>query len=205
MAFKISLILLFFSSFLVCHTYAQDVILKRTGEKLSIKVKSLSDSLITYATADKTNPTGETLVVISVSEVASITYESGQRISFVEPLQPAPANSYARDSPRLTQSELFTKGRGDAIVYYQGYKGAATGTLIVSLLSPLVGLIPAVACSATPPSVYRVVTPDSRMLSNVDYTNGYLRESRRIKARRVWTNWGIGLGVNLALVLILAN
>jgi hypothetical protein len=201
-----------FAGMWVLGAQAQDLILKRNGEELSVKIKAVSDSVITYAITDKDNPqAAEIQNIISVSEVAVIKYASGKRISFVEPLASdvAPARSPAyiqRDAPTtLTNSDLYLKGRADATMYYQGYRGAATGTLLVGLVSPLVGLIPAIACSSTQPSPYRVVTPDARMLSNPEYQRGYLREARRIKSRRVWQNWGIAFGVNLALVVLVSR
>lgn len=195
---------------------AQDIILKRTGEELAVKVTSVSDSVIAYIIIDKTDPQAAGIQnTISVSEVAVIKYASGKRLSFVEPLPgdavPVASPTYSptytqRNSPAtLTNTDLYLRGRTDATIYYHGYRGAATGTLLVSLVSPLVGLVPAIACSATQPSSFRVVTPDSRMLGNPEYQQGYLREARRIKSRRVWQNWGIAFGVNLALAVLISQ
>ncbi|WP_266367019.1 hypothetical protein [Tellurirhabdus rosea] len=99
----------------------------------------------------------------------------------------------------------YYRGTRDADQYYTGYKGAGTGTLIASLISPLAGLIPAIACSTTPPREMSLGYPNSTTYEHADYRMGYNRQAKKIKSRKVWTNWGIGLGTNLILALILAS
>lgn len=106
----------------------------------------------------------------------------------------------------LKKSEdLYVKGQVDAERNYVKYKGAAAGTLIVSLISPLVGLIPAIACSSTSPKVTNLGYPDEKLFQDKEYRNGYTTKAKKTKKRKVWTNWGIGFGVNVLLVLILGS
>ncbi|WP_373493239.1 hypothetical protein [Aquiflexum sp.] len=105
----------------------------------------------------------------------------------------------------LNQNDLFVKGQLDASRYYKGYKGAGTGTLIASLISPLVGLIPAIATSSTTPQEINLGYPDPELFQQTEYYNSYTQKSKKIKQGKVWTNWAIGFGVNLVAVLILLN
>jgi hypothetical protein len=104
----------------------------------------------------------------------------------------------------VSPQDLYVKGQMDAEVNYKKYKGAATGTLIVSLLSPLVGLIPAIACSATTPKIENLGYPDPKLFMQKDYHDSYTHKAKKIKSRKVWKNWGIGFGVNLVAVLLIS-
>lgn len=105
----------------------------------------------------------------------------------------------------LTAKDLYVKGQFDAETNYKKYKGAATGTLITSLLSPLVGLIPAIACSATTPKIENLGYPDAKLFMQKEYHDSYTRKAKKIKAGKVWKNWGIGFGVNIVAVLLISS
>jgi hypothetical protein len=100
--------------------------------------------------------------------------------------------------------DLSVKGQVDAEKHYKKYKGAATGTLIASLVSPIVGLVPAIITSSTTPRLENLGYPDESLFKQADYHNAYTRKAKKMKAGKVWKNWGIGFGVNLVLVLIIA-
>jgi hypothetical protein len=88
------------------------------------------------------------------------------------------------------------------VKYYKGYKAAGTGTLVTSLfLSPLVGLIPAIACSSTPPDRYNLSYPDEDKMKKNEYYSGYTQKAKKIKQGKVWTNWGISYVIILFLVI----
>ena len=105
----------------------------------------------------------------------------------------------------LSSGDLFTLGKTDASKHYKGYKGAGTGTLITGLLSPIVGLIPAIACSSTEPKEMNLSYPNQELMKNADYNNGYTQKAKKIKQGKVWTNWGIAFGANIVAVLILSS
>lgn len=104
----------------------------------------------------------------------------------------------------VPSEDLSVKGQIDAQKHYKKYKGAATGTLIASLVSPLVGLVPAIITSSTTPRLENLGYPDESLFKQADYHNAYTKKAKRIKSGKVWKNWGIGFGVNLVLVLIIA-
>lgn len=111
------------------------------------------------------------------------------------------AQLYTIDKPE----DLNIKGQIDAARHYKRYKGAATGTLLTSLLSPVIGLIPAIICSATNPKIENLGYPNEELFKQAAYYKAYTKKAKRIKQRKVWSNWGIGLGVNLVVILVLAN
>jgi hypothetical protein len=77
--------------------------------------------------------------------------------------------------------------------------------LIAGIVSPLLGLVPAIACSATPPRVDNLGYTSSELFKNPDYRNGYTQGSKKIKSRKVWTNWGIAFGVNILAIIALSS
>jgi hypothetical protein len=114
---------------------------------------------------------------------------------------PASASHYGKS---VAPQDLYVKGRLNAETHYKKYKGAATGTLIASLVSPLIGLIPAIACSATTPRIENLGYPDEKLFMQKEYCDSYTRRAKKIKAGKVWKNWGIGFGVNIVAVLIIS-
>lgn len=125
----------------------------------------------------------------------------------------AHAQDFAPDSTVVIQKQqlytvvpnedLTVKGQIDAERNYVKYKGSATGTLIASLVSPLIGLIPAIATSSTTPKLENLGYPDESLFRQANYHAGYTRKAKKIKQQKVWKNWGIGFGVNLALILLI--
>ena len=188
---------------------AQDIITKRSGEKLEAKVLEVSTSEIKYKRFN--NLEGPTYVVAK-GEVMLIQYADKTTESFE---LPANDNLVASNATGVTPSanqpasvaseaplQLYQKGQNDAQMYYDGYKPAGTGVLIASLVSPLIGLIPAIATSSSTPKMENLDAPNNQLLQQPDYANGYRKSARKIKSGKVWKNWAIGFGTNLVLVLL---
>jgi hypothetical protein len=116
--------------------------------------------------------------------------------------QSAPSDT-AAPKPVVAQN-LLVKGQRDAERHYQKYRGAGTGTLVASLVSPLVGLIPAIACSATAPKETNLGYPKPELFAQEEYYRGYTQKAKKIKQRKVWGNWAIGFGVNMIAVLVIS-
>lgn len=184
-AAKLSIALLFVVNLLS----AQDTLALKNNSKFLVKIKEVGTEEITYL--NYSNLDGPSFIV-KKGDVDYITYSDGYK-------QTMETNNIPNETPR----DLYFRGQRDADQFYRGYHGAGTATLVVSLLSPLVGLIPAVACSATPPKKSNLEYPDSQAFQKTDYQNGYMKQAKRIKSRKVWTNWGIAFGVNVVLVLML--
>lgn len=191
-------------------SFSQDILQKRDGEEFKVKVTEITATEVKYKRFD--NPDGP-LYTLLKTEISVLTYANGthEDLGAAKPdtffvTQPVkPVIIAPEDKSATTVSyEQFTRGDADARMHYHNYKGAGTGTLIVGLLSPLVGLIPAIACSATPPSDANLGYPSVEQFNQANYQNGYRQRARKIKSGKVWTNWGIALGVNLVAVLALS-
>ncbi len=115
--------------------------------------------------------------------------------------------TFSQDSTQLFTSNenLYVRGQIDAERNYIKYKPAGTGTLISSLVSPLIGLVPAIICSANAPQTQNLGYPDENLIKQQEYYLGYTQKAKKVKQRKVWTNWGIGFGANLVAVLIIAS
>lgn len=96
------------------------------------------------------------------------------------------------------------RGKQDSMVSYKGKRSGAGWTCATSIvLSPLFGLIPAAACSASEPSEENLNYRDAELMKNNDYNTSYTNQAHKTKRRKVWTNYGIGSGVWLILVFLL--
>lgn len=176
--------------FSCCLLKAQDTLVMKNHSKVIVTLLEEDDKNIKYTSFF--DPNGPALI-IEKKDLESVIYSDGYE-------------KMMNDSTITTTGtgkDLFIKGQVDAGHYYHGYKAASGSTLVISLVSPLVGLIPAIACSTTTPKESNLQYPDSDLYHKIDYQRGYKMESKRIKSRKVWRNWGIGLGVNLVLAIMM--
>jgi hypothetical protein len=175
--------------------FSQDVLTKKSGEDVKAKVLEVTSSEIKYKKFD--NQSGPTFSILK-SDVLMIRYENGSKDMFNETKKTEEIIPTTRD--------LFREGQSDASKYYKGYKGAGTTVMVTSLLlSPLVGLIPAALCSSADPQDANLNYPSSDLMKKSEYAEGYNQRAKKIKQGKVWTNWGVALGVNLVLVLALGG
>lgn len=174
--------------------FAQDNIILKSGDEIKSKIIEVATAEIKYSKFD--NPTGPVYTILK-SDVFMIKYENGSKDTFNQ-------TETAKEA-EPTNDNLFAKGQIDASKYYKGYSGAGSGTLVVSLLSPLVGLVPAIICSSTPPTDANLTYPNSELMKKTDYYNGYTSKSKKIKSGKVWKNWGVAFGVNLVLSIVLMS
>ena len=188
---------------------AQDMITKRTGEKLEAKVLEISTTEIKYKRFS--NLEGPTYVVPK-NEVMLIQYADNTTETFdLDENATASAATVGVSGPvdavasTANSVQLYNKGQSDALTYYDGYKAASTGVLVTSLISPLIGLVPAVITSSTPPKYHNLDAPSSELLQQQDYTAGYTKKAHKIKSGKVWKNWAIGFGANIIAVLLISS
>ena len=177
--------------------FSQDVITTRSGESIQAKILEVGQTEIKYKKFD--NLEGPVYWILK-SVVLMVKYENGT----VDVFQIEKKNADSSAVVSLTEN-LFMKGQVDATKYYTKYKGAGTGTLIASLVSPLIGLIPAIACSSTKPREINLDYPNPALMKNPDYYLGYTQKAKKIKQGKVWLNWGIGFGVNLVAEFFLLS
>lgn len=177
--------------------FSQDLITKKSGEDIQAKVLEVTTSEIKYKKFDNLN--GPTFSILK-PEVLLIRYENGTKDMFVEENREETISTAS-----FSNEDFYNQGRLDASQNYVGYKGAGTGTLVTGLISPLVGLVPAIACSSTQPKDINLNYPNSEMMQNFDYYNGYTQKSKKIKQGKVWKNWGIAFAANLVAVILLTS
>lgn len=195
-----------------CTVYAQDVITKRTGEKIEAKVLEISTTEIKYKRYS--NLEGPTYIVPK-AEILLIQYADKTNEVFELPeSDPAMAKASTKATDYLSSAPVastassvqqYNRGQADAETFYEGYKTAGTVILVTSLISPLVALVPAVGTSSTPPKTHNLDVPYHQLMQNPDYASGYRKKARKIKSGKVWTNWAIGLGANLVAYMLIVN
>jgi hypothetical protein len=176
--------------------FSQDKIFLKAEENIEAKILEINIDEVKYK--KYSNLEGPTFTILK-SDIHMIIYENGESEIF--------KNQLINDEISLYKSDenMFAKGQLDASLYYKGYKGAGAGTLFASLLSPIVGLIPAIATSSTQPNHNNLSFPNEKFMENSDYFMGYSKKAKKIKQGRVWLNWGIGFGANLVAILILSS
>jgi hypothetical protein len=133
-----------------------------------------------------------------------IKYANGSKDTFTKsdtllvPTKPAEVKTASTDN-------MFLKGQKDASIYYTKHTGAGAGTLVTTLMFGIFGLIPAIACSSTTPKDVNLGYPNADLMKNTDYHNGYLIGAKKKKSNKVWTNFGIAVGVNLIAFIIISS
>ena len=189
-------LILFIAIFTFNVAHGQDKVFLKSGEEIESKILEINIDQLRYK--KYSNLEGPTFVILK-NDIHMVIYENGESEIF--------QNKSISDDLSLNKSDenMFTKGQRDASKYYKGYKGAGTGTLVSSILSPILGLIPAIATSSTTPNYNNLSSPDKKLMENSDYFMGYTKNAKKIKQGRVWTNWAIGFGANLIAILILSS
>jgi hypothetical protein len=212
---KKNLLTILFSILFLQAAFSQDTIIKRSGEEVQGKVTEISVSEVRYSRKD--NP--DVMMVLPKNSVFMIRYENGTKEVFEETttanelqqLPTAPSPGPTRNitpepaTDKISAEQLYIKGRNDAGLYYKGYKGAGTATLLTTLLFSPAGLVTAIATSATPPTKHNLDYPDANLFAQPDYARGYIQKARKVKSGKVWTNFGIGFGALLVLSVIVSS
>jgi hypothetical protein len=174
-------------------TFAQDVIVKLSGEEIAAKVEEITLQEILYKHPDSL--AGPTLK-LSKAEVFMIRFANGTREVFQENL---PENQ-ARQEPVLTPDQMFLKGEQDARITYNG-SAALWGSAASSLVFPY-GLVGAVVIGAVPPKVRPDRVPDISLLNDPNYVKGYQKQAHRRKVGNAVAGAGIGTVTVLAVAMI---
>lgn len=196
--------LLFISLLITNVVLAQDVIQQKSGESVKAKVKEISKTEVKYLKFD--NLEGP-IYILPLSDIDFIKYENGKIENYtqVEPQREAVKVTdevfYVKDaSPKIIEKtdgkESYVQGQEDAATYYRRHKAAAGWTCATTILfSPLIGFIPAVATSLTPPKIYNLNAPNVEKLKIPEYSRGYNDFAKKRKRQRVWLNFGIGTAI----------
>ncbi len=189
---------------------SQDVMVLKNSDEIKSKVIEINESTITYKKWENVNGPN---YVIKKEEVLFIRYENGTKeVISVTTQQPVneinsiPSNSIPVTNAIITNAqsqELEYRGKQDAIRYYHGVnsgRGFVFATCVIT--SPVVALIPAIACSATPPSEFNLNIPQNEIAQNPIYRDAYKKQAHIIKQRKVFSN--LGYGTLTFIVLLVA-
>ena len=186
---KLLLFLGFYSLSMIIN--AQDVITRSDGEVFKTRVVKVTVDSILFDSLIN----GQSYIsALPKSGLQSVFFQDGTQMIF--------QSGYEPSTPYDTA--MFNRGLEDARHYYNRYKDASTGTLVASLLFPILGLIPAISCSSTPPKQVNLSIPSDSLGRNPGYNAGYSYQAKKIKSKKVWKNYGIGAGVGFSLRVVLA-
>ncbi len=171
------------------NTKAQDIITLKSGEEIKAHIIRLNPKEVTFTLDAKPDT-----LSFQRDSVLKLRYNTGIVIYLTESQQPEFFFDAMNDS-------LYFLGAKDAKIYYRGYRLAATGTLFASFFIPW-GLIPAITCSVTPPSMQSLGYQDQNLIKNPSYYKGYADKAFKIKKKKVWKNFAIGTGATLGLYIM---
>jgi len=127
----------------IVNTVAADTLYFNSGKKAAGKVISISD-VIKYKMVN--NPDGPSYSVLK-TEIKMIVFSTGLKQEFNTDNYD---NRYSQNSPSLSGESIRIQGQTDAKLYYRN-GGGSVGTGIVTVLSPIAGLFPAIVCSLFKP------------------------------------------------------
>lgn len=178
--------------FTLTNCFSQDVITKKTSEDIQSKVIEVTSTEIKYKKF--TNLDGPTFTLLK-SDVLMIRYENGSKDIF---------NETSSNKNSSSSEDMIQKGTQDAFTNYKGKNSGAAWTSVTTIfVSPLFGLIPAIACSSTAPSDYNLQYKDPEMMKNSTYNRAYTEQAHKTKKKKVWANYGLSSGAWLFIILIL--
>lgn len=169
---------------------AQDYIFLLKGDTINANVILLSKTDLHFI---KSNSLDTTL--LEKSQIEKIVYKNGTIVNLNK------RQNYKFMPGQLGYDSLFNLGYDDAKNHYERYKAASTGTFITTVLSPVLGLIPAVTCASTKPQNNNLDIPNMELAKNQSYYLGYTESASKIKKKKVWGGYAGGC---LAYVLLIA-
>lgn len=176
---------------------AQDVLTKRDGTDIQAKVLEVTTGEVKYKKFDNIN--GPTFSILK-SDLLMVRYENGTKDIFNQQNTNSVANTNFNSTP--DDNTCFT-GKQDALRNYSGQNSGAGWTMATTILtSPLLGLIPAVACSSSAPLDENLKCPNPNLIKDNNYYRCYKDQALETKKKKIWTNYGIGAGVWLAIIVL---
>lgn len=170
--------------------YSQDVITLKTGEDIKAKIIEVGLNDIKYKKFDNIDGPSFT---ISKSDVLITRYQNGTKDVY---------NVVNKESS--INEDMALQGAKDAKAYYKGKNSGKVWTGVTSVLaSPIIGLIPAIACSSSEPDQENLNYKDAELMKNKSYNVAYTEKAAKIKKDKIWKGFGIGSGAWLLLFLLL--
>ncbi len=173
--------------------FSQDLITLKSGEDINAKIIEVGLTDIKYKKMD--NVDGPSFTILK-SDVLMTRYKNGTKDVY---------NIEKNDKKEnLSNEAMALQGTKDAVSYYNGQNSGRVWTGVTSVLtSPILGLIPAIACSSSEPKVENLNFKDSELMKNISYNVAYNEKAHKIKKNKIWKSYGIGSGAWLLLILLL--
>jgi len=166
-------------------TKAQDTLSTRYGESILVKVIEVGTSEVKYKKLDNLN--GPVFSMLK-SDLLMIKYANGTNEDFSS-IKKIEENNFSGLDP----SSL---GKLDAQRFYTGYKTAAT-IAFISALPPPIPIIPSlifsIAATSKIPKDENLNYPSISLMQNEQYANSYRQEAKKIKNKKIWKNFRIGI------------
>ena len=188
-------------------TRPSDVILRTSGEEVRGRVLAISPAQISYLAApDSGRAAAPDTLRLPAASVFMVRYANGTRDLIQPPAGPAadPAGALLGS---LNPSQRYLRGQVDSRQQYRG-GGAFAGTLGTTvlfgpLMGPVLGLVSTVIVSSTAVPPHRLLVPGSVLMSDPAYAKGYREQTKHTKSRRAWGGFGVGMGANALLIMLL--
>lgn len=162
--------------------FSQDLITLKSGEDINAKIIEVGLTDIKYKKMD--NVDGPSFTILK-SDVLMTRYKNGTKDVY---------NIEKNDKKEnLSNEAMALQGTKDAVSYYNGQNSGRVWTGVTSVLtSPILGLIPAIACSSSEPKVENLNFKDSELMKNISYNVAYNEKAHKIKKNKIWKSYGIG-------------
>lgn len=175
----------------------QDTLVLRNSTRIAAVILEIGTETVRYKKVG--NPEGPDYTTHK-SEVRYIILKNGIK----ETVDTLAGHPTAGASPAHGKSsgEMYSKGMFDAGIFYTRPCGAV-GTGIATFATGIFGLIPAIIISAVPPKEKNLGYPSYELWKNKDYKAGYKRRAKKIKQKKVWNSFGVGIAASLVFAFLL--
>jgi hypothetical protein len=179
---------------------AQDSIVFLNKNVVIAVVREVGVSSVKYKKFE--NPEGPDYVT-NKTEINYIRYKSGN-VDKIDSLLNHSAKPIATEAIKDTKErglDMYSRGCRDAKIYYT-HGGGSTCIGFTGCAIGILGVIPAAIVAYTPPSEKNLTYPNKVEWSNADYRRGYTYTAHKIKRKKVWTGYGIGLATAIVAVFV---
>lgn len=176
--------LFIFFSFVASHLQSQDIVIKKNGDTLQVKIFVVTQQEIKYQ--EWNNPQGN-IYSLDKSEIAFLSFQQDT----------VPASPGVKDTG--AGKDICSLAKNDAKKYYRDYKSAGTGAFFCGTQA-IVGLIPATIMAITPPKDANLGIYNSELFKNNSYYTCYKKEAYRVKKKKVAGNYCLGFGTAIVVL-----
>lgn len=184
------------------HSFGQDIITKRNGDEIEAKVLEVNSADIKFKRFDNINGP---IYSLSKLEVSMILYENGSKDIFDEQQTVKSLQSIQPTQiPAYLSRDMEIQGMKDARINYHGQNSGAMGTAVAAVAFPLLALAPAIICTSVKPKDANLKYRDPELMKDPMYRMAYTNEAHKIKKKKVWTHYGVGVGIRLVISIGLA-